>query len=61
MANCHEMKKGEIYQCKDCGLELQVIKECKDVGKPAEACDCHTDEEPCNLSCCGQGLVKKGA
>jgi len=38
MANCHEMKRGEIWACEECGLELQVVKECKDVGKPAEEC-----------------------
>ena len=59
MPNCHEMKKGEIYVCKDCGLELQVIKECKDVGKPAEECGCHTTAGPCTFSCCGQDMVKR--
>jgi predicted SprT family Zn-dependent metalloprotease len=32
MTNCHEMKKGEVYVCSECGLELQVVKECKDSG-----------------------------
>ncbi len=59
MPNCHEMKKGEIYVCQDCGLELQVVKECKDVGKPADACACHTTAGPCTFNCCGKELVRK--
>ncbi len=60
MANCHEMKRGEIWACEECGLELQVVKECKDVGKPAEECACHGTADPCTFSCCGNDLVKKG-
>ncbi len=41
MTNCHEMKMGETYHCADCGLELQVVNECRDVGKPADQCGCH--------------------
>ncbi|MFZ7113064.1 MAG: hypothetical protein ACOWYE_15380 [Desulfatiglandales bacterium] len=59
MPSCHDMKKGEIYTCKDCGIELQVIKECRDVGKPAEDCGCHPSAAPCTFSCCGEELVKK--
>ena len=59
MSNCHEMKKGEIYMCGNCGIELQVVKECKDAGIPAEDCACHSDGESCTFSCCGQELVKK--
>jgi hypothetical protein len=36
MPNCHEMKTGDIYVCEGCGLELQVVKECKECGQPAE-------------------------
>ncbi|MGA1789891.1 MAG: hypothetical protein ACMUIM_00270 [bacterium] len=61
MAGCHDMKKGEIYMCEDCGMELQVIKECKDVGKPAADCSCHSEEESCTIECCGNPLVKKGS
>ena len=60
MVTCHEMKKGEIYACKVCGLELQVIKECDDAGTPAEECGCHEDDnDPCTFLCCGSPLVKK--
>lgn len=59
MPNCHEMKQGEVYVCEDCGIQLQVIKECKDVGTPAEECACHATAAPCTLFCCGKDLVKK--
>jgi len=28
MANCTEMKEGDLFVCETCGLELQVIKAC---------------------------------
>ena len=55
MVNCHEMKKGTVYVCDGCGLELQVMSECKDAGKPAEDCSC----APCMLRCCGKDLELK--
>jgi hypothetical protein len=59
MANCHEMRKGETYVCRGCGLELQVTGECRDVGKPAEECGCHEQGAECIMTCCGNELVKK--
>lgn len=59
MPSCHDMKTGEVYTCSDCGIELKVVKECKDAGTPAESCDCHTTADPCTFSCCGKELVKK--
>lgn len=59
MASCHDMRKGEVYVCEDCGLELQVVGECRDVGTPADECGCHTTAGPCTFSCCGKELVKK--
>ena len=59
MPSCHDMKNGEVYVCPDCGIELQVIKECKDVGTPAESCDCQATDAPCTFSCCGKELVRK--
>jgi len=55
MAHCHDMKKGEIYMCSDCGLELQVVKECREADEPAESCSC----TPCQFVCCGEELMKK--
>ncbi len=59
MSSCHEMKKGEIYVCGDCGMELQVISECMEVGTPEEECACHDADDPCSIECCGKPLVKK--
>ena len=59
MANCHEMRKGDVYYCADCGLEVQVTAECKDVGKPVKKDGCCAAHEDCTLTCCGQELVKK--
>jgi hypothetical protein len=61
MTTCHDMKKGDIFVCTDCGLELEVIKECKEAGTPAEDCACHVEGNPCTFSCCGQDLVKRAS
>jgi hypothetical protein len=55
MAACREMKKGDVYYCKDCGLELTVTKECVDCGKPSSACECG----PCTFVCCNEELQLK--
>jgi len=55
MPNCHEMKKGDVYVCEDCGLELQVVNECKECGIPADQCGCG----PCTFVCCDRELAKK--
>ena len=55
MTNCHELKKGDIYFCEGCGLELQEIKECKEVGTSVDACSC----SPCNFACCNEELKLK--
>lgn len=61
MVQCHEMKKGDIYVCQDCGIELQVVKDCKDAETMAEVCGCKDSSMPCTFSCCGKELVKKQA
>jgi hypothetical protein len=55
-ASCHDMKKGQIYACDDCGLELQVVNECKECGTPEDACGC---EAHCTFECCGKPLALK--
>lgn len=52
MANCSEMKKGDIFLCKTCGLELQVTKAC--------TCDAG-GKGSCTvpLNCCGKKMNKK--
>jgi hypothetical protein len=51
MADCGSMKKGDLYVCKNCGLELEVSK----------ACSCGAGETTCvvPLQCCGKDMVKK--
>ena len=48
MASCHEMKQGEVYICKECGLELKVVAQCKNHGTSKEA----HDHDTCNFICC---------
>ncbi|NLT37501.1 MAG: hypothetical protein GXX95_05025 [Methanomassiliicoccus sp.] len=52
MPSCHEMKMDQVYVCKDCGLELQVVKECKECG--AESCGC---VQSCSFECCGSPMA----
>ena len=56
MANCDEMKEGQVYTCPGCGLELQVVKECVECSSDAAACTCEAD---CAISCCGKPLELK--
>lgn len=53
MANCSEMKEGDIFVCEKCGLELRVNKTCKCGGADG------TDKHSVPLQCCGQEMVKK--
>lgn len=55
MVNCHDMKKGQVYVCDTCGLELQVIKECDSCGQPADSCV----HEECRFVCCDSELKLK--
>lgn len=59
--DCHDYKKGDIFVCPDCGLELQVVTECKNASKETEDCVCHDKNQPtaCLLSCCGAELKRK--
>ena len=52
MANCSEMKTGDIYVCHSCGLELQVKKTCSCGSEGEEACSVP-------LQCCGKEMFKK--
>ncbi len=58
MSTCLEMKKGEIYACNVCGIELQVVKDCDGQGK--SSCGMHGEEkDECTFTCCGEELKKK--
>ena len=47
--SCKEMKEGEVYMCKTCGLELMVTGECN--GN-------HPDGPNSVLTCCGEDMAK---
>ncbi len=55
MIHCTDMKKGQIYYCDDCGLELQVMKECKGCGSSEDTCE-HVE---CRFVCCDRFLKLK--
>jgi len=52
MPSCHEMTKGMVLRCPDCGLELKVIKECSECSGEEGSC-CEGD---CIFECCGGPL-----
>ncbi|MBM9514405.1 hypothetical protein [Desulfogranum marinum] len=53
MANCCDMKEGDVFVCEKCGLELSVKKPC--------TCDADAPDKCCTvpLQCCGQEMTKK--
>lgn len=55
MLHCHEMKQGQVYGCRECGLELTVTRECTECDEGGEEC-CHG---ACTFKCCGQELAVK--
>lgn len=54
MPCCYDLKVGQIWVCEECGLELQVVKECE--CSDEEPCDC---DEDLDFTCCGETLRKK--
>ena len=48
MANCYNMKEGDVLVCDACGLEVQVVK----------GCSCTHDEDACSapMECCGKPM-----
>jgi hypothetical protein len=53
MADCCDMKEGDIFYCDVCGLELSVAKAC--------TCTPGSDSNTCTvpLQCCGQEMKKR--
>ena len=52
MANCCDMKEGDLFYCEQCGLELEVKK----------TCTCKPGSDGCctvPLSCCGKEMALK--
>ena len=52
---CATMKKGDVYECRHCGIQIKVLKSC--CGETAGKCCC--DET--DFTCCGAPLRKKRA
>jgi predicted RNA-binding protein with PUA domain len=52
MADCKEMKKADVFVCKNCGLELRVQKSCTCGSGSTHACTVP-------LQCCGEDMKKK--
>jgi len=52
MANCGDMKKGDVYGCKVCGLELEVVNPCTCGSGSGPSCTVP-------LRCCEQDMTKK--
>lgn len=55
MASCRTMKKGDVFECRVCGLALKVLKVCD-----PKACGCGGKGDP-GFLCCGAPLRKKRA
>ena len=53
MADCGDMKKGDVFFCKNCGLELEVTKSCS-CGTGGQSGSCTVP-----LQCCGGEMQKK--
>lgn len=53
MADCGDMKKGDVFFCKNCGLELEVTKSCS-CGTGGQSGSCTVP-----LQCCGGDMQKK--
>jgi len=58
MSSCNDMKKGEIYICDDCGIELQVIKECEH-SESDDGSSCNWCGNNCGFTCCDKPLRRK--
>ncbi len=52
MANCCDMKEGDLFVCERCGLELRVAKPCACTPDGKDSCTVP-------LQCCGQEMTKK--
>ena len=57
MVSCGDMKKGEVYTCDVCGLELEVKKECN--CPDVDDCHLHHGDTCCEFECCGKPMHKK--
>jgi hypothetical protein len=58
MVCCHDLKKGEIYLCEDCGIQLEVKQECREHHEHPKG-GCCEKEGQCVLACGDKKLVIK--
>lgn len=56
MSSCENMKVGEVYECKACGLEIEVKKACDCVN---DKCEPVADDHCCDFNCCGKPMELK--
>ena len=52
MVHCHDMRAGQVYVCEECGLELQVAKNCTENGKHLKGVSCTR----CTFVCCNKDM-----
>ena len=55
MPHCHDMKEGDIYICAECGLQIEVVKECQDCDTSSGECTC----SECRFICCEDEMKLK--
>jgi hypothetical protein len=55
MVHCHDMRVGQVYVCKECGLELKVAKSCTVDGKHPKGVSCNV----CTHVCCDKDMKLK--
>ncbi len=58
MAGCQDMKKGEVYVCEGCGVELEVVRECR-TEETEESRARHVEADGCEVKCCDRPLKLK--
>ncbi len=54
MVGCHDLRIGDVLECPECHLLLEVKQTCNECNDNSCGCD-----EECNFECCGVPLVKK--
>lgn len=55
MPDCHHMRQGDLFECPECGLRIEVVAECDEVGQE-ECTHPDHDDRTCTFRCCNQDL-----
>jgi hypothetical protein len=50
------MRKGDVYMCRECGIQIKVLEECDKSKISSYEC---SSSGGCSFTCCGEDLVKK--